>query len=68
MQTNIAYNLKRIRNRKLWTQRQLAEEAMIPFSMLQDIESMRVDPVTSIVILLCRALGCSPNELMGWKR
>jgi transcriptional regulator with XRE-family HTH domain len=57
-------NLERLRKRKKWSQKQLSERAGVSRSYISELEAGKYDPTTKVVCLLCRALNCTPNDLI----
>jgi len=59
-------NLKKLRNKKDWTQERLARESGISFHTLIKIESGRIkNPRLETLIKLAKALGVSIDKLVG---
>jgi len=59
-------NLKKLRNKKDWTQERLARESGISFHTLIKIESGRIkNPRLETLIKLAKALGVSIDRLVG---
>ena len=59
----IGSNLRRLREDRLLTQAELAEQAGIALSSLVRIENDQVDPRFSSIRKLARALDAHPKEL-----
>ena len=59
-------NLKKLRNKKEWSQERLAREAGISYHTLIKIEQDRIkNPKLETLIKLAKALGVSLDELVG---
>jgi len=59
-------NLKKLRNKKGWSQERLAREAGISYHTLIKIEQDRIrNPKLETLIKLAKALGVSLDELVG---
>jgi len=66
MSSGYLKNLKRLRNKKGWSQERLAREAGISYQTLIKIEQDRIkNPKLETLIKLSRALGVSINRLIG---
>ena len=57
--------LKRWREKRGFTQEALAHEAGITTSYAHQLERGRKVPSLTIVLKLCRALDCTPGELLA---
>ncbi len=59
-------NLKKLRNKKGWSQERLAREAGISYHTLIKIEQDRIrNPKLETIIKLAKALGVSLDKLVG---
>jgi len=59
-------NLKKLRNKKGWTQEKLAREAGISYITLVKIERGNIEnPKLQTLVKLARALGVSLDKLVG---
>jgi len=56
--------LKELRNEKGWTQEQLADASGVGRSYISEIESGIYNPTADIICKLCKALNCTPNDLI----
>lgn len=66
MSSNSLENIKKIRNKKGWSQERLAREADISYQTLIKIEQNRViNPKIQTLIKLAKALGVSLDKLVG---
>ena len=66
MSSGYLKNLKRLRNKKGWSQERLAREAGISYQTLIKIEQDRIkNPKLETLSKLSRALGVSINRLIG---
>ena len=66
MSSNSLENIKKIRNKKGWSQERLAREADISYQTLIKIEQNRViNPKIHTLIKLAKALGVSLDKLVG---
>jgi len=66
MSSGYLKNLKRLRNKKGWSQERLAREAGISYQTLIKIEQDRIkNPKLETLIKLSRALGVSIDRLIG---
>ena len=64
----IGKNLRRLREDRLLTQAELADEAGIALSSLVRVENDQVDPRFSTIRKLARALDADPRELTRGSR
>lgn len=60
----VALNLTKLRRKKKLSQLQLSKRAGVSRSYISGIEAGKYDPTTNIVCKLCKALGCTPNDLI----
>ena len=66
MSSGYLKNLKRLRNKKGWSQERLAREAGISYQTLIKIEQDRIkNPKLETLIKLSKALGVSIDRLIG---
>ena len=66
MSSGYLKNLKKIRNKKSWSQERLAREAGISYHTLIKIEQDRIkNPKLETLIKLAKALGVSIDKLIG---
>ncbi len=66
MSSNSLENIKKLRNKKGWSQERLAREADISYQTLIKIEQNRViNPKIHTLIKLAKALGVSLDKLVG---
>ena len=66
MSSNSLENIKKIRNKKGWSQEKLAREADISYQTLIKIEQNRViNPKIQTLIKLAKALSVSLDKLVG---
>ena len=66
MSSGYLKNLKKIRNKKGWSQERLAREAGISYHTLIKIEQDRIkNPKLETLIKLAKALGVSIDKLIG---
>lgn len=59
--------LRDLRQAHGWSERRLAVLLTTESSNISRWESNEVRPRYEMLLKLCRALGVSPNELMGWQ-
>lgn len=60
-------NLTKIRKKRKLSQRQLSKKAGVSRSYISELESGKYDP-SKVIVKLCIALECEPNELItGWR-
>ena len=52
------------RNKKNWTQNDLAKAAGISVRQVSRIETTKSDTTTDVLLSLAAALGCAPQELL----
>lgn len=64
----IGANLKRARERRVLTQRQLAKQAGVWHPTVSRIENDLVEPHFSTIQKLAKALGVDPTELVEGER
>ena len=57
--------LKRWRSKRGLTQEALAHEAGITTSYASQVERGRKSPTLTVILKLCRALECTPGELLS---
>jgi transcriptional regulator with XRE-family HTH domain len=60
-----ADRLKRTRERQRLNQKQLAERSGLTPAAISQLESGQREPTFSTIVRLAKALGTSPNDLMG---
>jgi len=66
MSSECLKNLKKLRNKKEWSQEKLAREAGISYQTLIKIEQGRIqNPKLETLIKLAKALGVSLDKLVG---
>ena len=66
MSSGCLKNLKKLRNKKGWSQERLAREAGISYHTLIKIEQDRIkNPKLETLIKLAKALGVSIDRLVG---
>lgn len=66
MSSGCLKNLKKLRNKKRWSQERLAREAGISYHTLIKIEQDRIkNPKLETLIKLAKALGVSIDRLVG---
>ena len=66
MSSGYLRNLKKLRNKKGWSQERLAREAGISYHTLIKIEQDRIkNPKLETLIKLAKALGASLDKLVG---
>jgi len=66
MSSGYLENLKKLRNKKGWSQERLAREADISYQTLIKIEQSRIkNPRLETLIKLAKALGVSLDKLVG---
>ena len=66
MSSECLKNLKKLRNKKEWSQEKLAREAGISYQTLIKIEQGRIqNPKLEALIKLAKVLGVSLDELVG---
>ena len=63
---NLAIKIKDLRNRKGFSQEQLAEESKISLRTVQRIEKGESIPRGDTLIKLTQALGVTPDDLLEW--
>jgi transcriptional regulator with XRE-family HTH domain len=66
--SNLAENLKRLRERRELTQRDLASLAGVPRPTLAHLERGAGNPTLSVLVKLAQALGTTIEELIGGRR
>jgi transcriptional regulator with XRE-family HTH domain len=60
--------LLQLRRKKKLSQVQLSKRAGVSRSYISEIEKGVYDPTTKIICRLCRALNCTPNDMItGWE-
>lgn len=57
--------LKELRNKKGWTQEKLADVSGVGRSYISEIEVGKYNPTADIICKLCKALDCTPNDLIN---
>jgi transcriptional regulator with XRE-family HTH domain len=62
-----AERLKKTRERQSLSQRELAEKSSLTPAAISQLESGQREPNFSTVVRLAKALGTSPNDLIGMK-
>ena len=69
MSSSILENIRKLRNKKGWSQEKLAREADISYQTLIKIEQDRIkNPKLQTLIKLAKALGVSLDKLVGVKK
>lgn len=63
---NLASKTKSLRNRKGFSQEQLAEESKLSLRTIQRIEKSESIPRGDTLVKLTQALGVTPDELLEW--
>ncbi|WP_146035304.1 helix-turn-helix domain-containing protein, partial [Formosa algae] len=63
---NLAIKIKDLRNRKGFSQEQLAEESKLSLRTVQRIEKGESIPRGDTLIKLTQALGVTPDDLLEW--
>lgn len=63
--SEVGRNCKRLQKEARLSTVELAERAGIARNGVQLLESGRVNPGVESVLLICQALGCTPNELLA---
>ena len=63
---NLAIKIKELRNRKGYSQEQLAEESKLSLRTVQRIEKGESIPRGDTLIKLTQALGVTPDDLLEW--
>lgn len=63
---NLAIKIKDLRNRKGFSQEQLAEESKLSLRTIQRIEKGETIPRGDTLIKLTQALGVTPDDLLEW--
>ncbi|MDF2889751.1 MAG: Cro/C1-type DNA-binding domain [Clostridia bacterium] len=56
--------ISEIRMRRHWNQSRLAKESGIARSYISELERGLYDPNLKTICKLCKALGCTPNDLI----
>jgi transcriptional regulator with XRE-family HTH domain len=56
--------LTEVRRARGWSQGKLHQRSGLSRSYISEIESGSHDPTTKTICKLCRALGCTPNDLI----
>lgn len=66
MSSNNLSNIKKLRNKKSWSQERLAREADISYQTLIKIEQERIkNPKLETLVKLAKALGVSLDKLVS---
>ena len=60
-----AERLRSMRDRRGWTQADLAAESTVTAAAISQIETGEREPSFSTIVKLANALGTTPNDLMG---
>ncbi len=60
---SIAGNIRRLRERRGWTQEALAERAELESRYVQTLESGKANPSAAVLLAVASALDVSPGEL-----
>jgi DNA-binding Xre family transcriptional regulator len=60
-------HLRKIREERKMTMYQLMKKTGLSGSLIFDYENENKEPGLTNLIKLCKALECSPNELLNWK-
>ena len=63
-QNALGQNIRRLRREHGWSQQQLAAKASLSESYLSQLERGVCGMSVSTFFTLCRALGCTPKELL----
>lgn len=66
--SKLAENMRVQRAKLDCSQAQLAEMAGISVATVQQYEDGSMTPGADKVFVLADALGCTPNELLGWEK
>jgi transcriptional regulator with XRE-family HTH domain len=61
--SSLAANIRRLRERRGWTQEQLAEEAGVATRYVQTLESPKANPRASILVAIADALAVDVGRL-----
>jgi transcriptional regulator with XRE-family HTH domain len=64
---NLAIKIKDLRNRKAFSQEQLAEESNLSLRTIQRIEKGESIPRGDTLVKLTQALGVTPDDLLEWE-
>lgn len=56
--------LREVRERKGWSQKQLEIKSGVSRNFISEIENEIYIPTVKTICKLCRALGCTPNDLI----
>lgn len=59
-------SVKKIREAKGLSIRQLSEKSRLTERAIKYYEKGERDPGTSSILALCKGPECSPNDLLGW--
>jgi len=65
---NLAIKIKDLRNRKGFSQEQLAEESKLSLRTIQRIEKSESTPRGDTLVKLTQALGVTPDNLLEWTK
>lgn len=65
---NLAIKIKDLRNRKGFSQEQLAEESKLSLRTIQRIEKAESIPRGDTLVKLTQALGVTPDDLLDWTK
>jgi transcriptional regulator with XRE-family HTH domain len=60
---SLAANIRRLRERRGWTQERLAEEAGLATRYVQTLESLRANPRASVLVAIAGALAVDVGRL-----
>jgi transcriptional regulator with XRE-family HTH domain len=64
----IGDKIKKVRLERGWTQTDLANRLGFNACQISFYESGKREPNFKNFIKLCEALGCTPNDLLGWDK
>ena len=65
MPYDLPNKLRKARGKRHWSTDTLAKQATLPERLIADFEANRKEPTAYMAFLLCQALGCSGNYLLG---
>ena len=68
MPYNLPKRLRISRCHKRWSIRELSQASLVPEKLIDDFEEDRAEPSAPIIFLLCKALGCTADYLLGFSR
>jgi transcriptional regulator with XRE-family HTH domain len=61
---NMKLRLKEVREKKNWSQMQLEMKSGVSRNFISEIENEKFIPTIKVICKLCRALDCTPNDLI----